>query len=652
MESIDHQLDLARDLCQQGRANEGKEIYLKLNVLDPNNFRVLANLGAIELNEKNFNKSITYFRKAVELNALQPIIHYNLGRALHELKLYGEAASHYLIAIKLYPNFSEAYLNYGLTLSSQENQSLALEQYKKAIEINPDYIDAYCNIGAALNISGDHEGALLAYQKAMSLNPNNDEIYYNIGVTLHQLGRYNEGLDHFNKAIQHNPDNAKAYSNRGFTFNSLGQYESALSDYQRAAQLNPNNANVFYNLGLTLSRLRQYTDALENYNKAIQVDPEYAAAYSSRGLTLNDLRQYEDAIIDHRMAIKLKSDYVEAYNNLGLTLYRLGRYDDALANYDKAIQLAPDQALAYWNKSLTKLVMGEYEEGWKLYERRWEKEGFEDRRHSNIARWTGDLDLKNKSLLIWFEQGQGDAIQFCRYALLAKHKGAKVSLEVPKRLVSLLSTIDNDISVFEEGEYQSAKFDLQIPLMSLPSAFKTTRETIPAMSPYIHLDDKKVNHWHKQLGVKSSPRVGLAWSGSTLHSNDLNRSIPLNALSAIIELPIEFHSLQVEYRKEDWDFLMKSSKVTDHQSRLKDFSDTAALIENMDLVISVDTSVAHLAGALAKPVWVMLPYSPDFRWMLNRKDSPWYPTAKLFRQHQILDWSEVINQITATLKNI
>lgn len=267
--------------------------------------------------------------------------------------------------------------------------------------------------------------------------------------------------------------------------------------------------------------------------------------------------------------------------------------------------------------------------------------------------WTGEQDLKNKTLLIWSEQGQGDIIQFSRYILLAKSRGAKVTLEVPNQLVSLLSSIDIDTQVIKEGASSSTQFDFQIPLMSLPFAFKTEKETIPSNIPYIHADDEKVHGWQKKLGVKSKPRIGLVWSGSTIHKNDSNRSLPLEALSAIMELQIEFHSLQVEYRDTDWNFLIESSNVIDHQSDLKDFSDTAALIQCLDLIISVDTSVAHLAGALGKPIWVLLPYSPDFRWMLNRNDSPWYPTAKLFRQEKADKWDTVINTIKNELiKNL
>lgn len=653
MDSLDQQLDYARNLCQQGRFNEGKNIYLQLNLTHPNNFRVLANLGALELNEKNYDASLSYFRDAVKLNSLQPVIHYNMGRALYELKMYEEAIDHYQIAITLHPNFVEAHLNYGLTLNAQENYTLAIDQYNKAIELKSDCAEAYSNRGSTLSILGKYEGALSDYLIAAKLNPDNAENYNNLGITLYQLARYDEAITSFDKAIQLNPNHAKAYSNRGLVFSNLGQHEISLSAYQRANQLNPNNPETYNNLGVAHYHLRQYKEAISSYDKAIQLNPNYAEAYSNRGLCFNDIREYNNALADYEKAIQLKPDYVLAYNNLGLTFYRLAQYEKALSSFNQAIQLEPDQALAYWNKSLIKLLMGDFEEGWDLYEQRWKKPGFEERRHTNIPLWTGEQDLKDKKLLIWSEQGQGDIIQFSRYALLAKSKGALVTFEAPRSLLSLLKTLDQDINLVEEHELLTSNFDFQIPVMSLPYAFKTTPETVPSNTSYIHADAKKIEIWSKKLGSKNKLRVGLVWSGSSAHSNDLNRSVPLEVISPLMELPYEFHSLQIHYKENDLEILDNSaSKIIRHESELKDFSDTAALIENMDLIITVDTSVAHLASALGKPTWIMLPYSPDFRWLLDTNDSPWYPTAKLFRQSQIGDWNLAIGQIIKELENL
>ena len=344
----------------------------------------------------------------------------------------------------------------------------------------------------------------------------------------------------------------------------------------------------------------------------------------------------------------------ESHEFLGeqeVSLHDLNRLDEALAGFDRAIAIQPDYAEAYWNKSLLKILIGEYLEGWKLYEWRWKKEPqINSPRAYHQPLWLGDESIYHKTLLIYPEQGLGDYIQCIRYAALVEQLGAKVILEVPSRLLTLCSTLKGQPILIENGK-PLPSFDYHCPVMSLPLALKTTVETIPAQIPYLYADDQRKKRWNEKLGNKTVTRIGLVWSGSTTHKSDHKRSLLLNQLTSLLVLPFEFHSLQKEIREIDVKTLTDFPKIHQHQDDQRDFSDAAALIDEMDLVISVDTAVAHLSGAMGKKTFILLPYSPDYRWMLDRADSPWYPTATLFRQPSVGDWDSVISEIRQLLSD-
>ena len=349
--------------------------------------------------------------------------------------------------------------------------------------------------------------------------------------------------------------------------------------------------------------------------------------------------------------MEIKPDYAEPYNNIGNVFLAHVDLEAAINNYEKAISIKPDYAEPYLNKSLLKLLMGEYLEGWKLYEWRWKnKPQINTLRAYPQPLWLGNDSILHKTLLIYPEQGIGDYIQFIRYAVLAEQLGAKVVLEVPSSLLTLCSTLKGHPILIEEGKTLPS-FDYHCPVMSLPLALKTSIESISEQIPYLYVDDQRMRRWSEKLGNKSVTRIGLVWSGSTLHKNDHNRSLLLNQLASLLELPFEYHSLQKEVREIDIKTLIDFPKINQHQDDLMDFSDTAALINEMDLVISVDTAVAHLSGALGKKTFILLPYSPDFRWMLDRADSDWYPTATLFRQPSAGDWVSVISEIRQLLSD-
>jgi tetratricopeptide (TPR) repeat protein len=350
--------------------------------------------------------------------------------------------------------------------------------------------------------------------------------------------------------------------------------------------------------------------------------------------------------------LALRPRYALAWVGKGIIFRDLKRYDESHAAYDQAVAINPDLGLAWYNKALTYLQAGNYPEGWRLSEWRWQTPlQRNDVKKFPQKLWLGDEPLIGKTILIHAEQGLGDSIQFCRYLPRLKEQAAKVIFEVQRDLVSLFNSQHQGIDLVQRDS-ELPHFDVHCPLLSLPLAFKTTVESIPVDIPYLLPSPEKQKLWRSTLGDKKRPRIGLVWSGRPQHPNDKLRSIPLSELLPIFRADAEFHSLQKEVREQDLDLMRTSTTVIDHAAALTDFSDTAALVGEMDLVISVDTSVAHLAGAMGKAVWILLPFAADFRWMADREDSPWYPTAKLFRQQRPGDWPEVIERVAALVREL
>lgn len=355
------------------------------------------------------------------------------------------------------------------------------------------------------------------------------------------------------------------------------------------------------------------------------------------------------AIASFNRAISLKPDYAEAYSNRGIALQECKQMEAAIACFDYAIALKPDYADAYWNKSLVLLLGGNFLDGWELYEWRWLRRAFRlSKPQFSKPLWLGNGSLEGKTILLHAEQGFGDTLQFCRYAKLVAALGARVLLSVPRPLMPLLKRLEGVDALLEEGGSPPAH-DYHCPLMSLPLAFKSTLETIPAPSAYLYSDPDKVSRWADRLGGKTRPRVGLVWSGRPDHNNDHNRSLSLAELTAYLDDRFEYVSLQKEVRAADQRSLERAENLRHFGEELSDFADTAALCELMDVVVSVDTSVAHLSAGLGRATWVMLPHVPDWRWLLDRGDSPWYPSARLFRQAKGGDWERPLARMRSDL---
>ncbi len=430
----------------------------------------------------------------------------------------------------------------------------------------------------------------------------------------------------------------------------LAKNQAALTSFDRALALQPDHAIAHFNRGNTCQQLKLFEEALACYERAIEIRPDFVFALSNRGNVLQTLKRYDEALACYDRAIGLQPDYAVAYYNRGNALQQLKRYDEAVANYDQALVLQPDLAEARLNQSLSRLVLGDFERGWQGYEWRLDvKSPGNSKRSFAQPQWSGRENISGQTIYLHAEQGHGDTMQFARFVAPVAARGARVILEVPKPLVELMGTLADDPQIVCKGD-PMPDCDIQCPLPSLPLAFGTGLTTIPVAVPYLRARPESVAQWGARLGPKQRPRIGLAWSGEPTHPNDQNRSIALAALLPLLDIDASFVSLQKDVRDNDAPVLQAHSDLRHFGDELTNFADTAALVENLDLVISVDSSVAHLAGVLAKPVWVLLPFISDWRWLLDRDDCPWYPTARLFRQDDSRAWDNVIARVHAALR--
>ena len=468
---------------------------------------------------------------------------------------------------------------------------------------------------------------------------------------LHRQGKLAEAEAICREVLRQLPNHFGALHLLGLIALETRHLKQAVELFGRAIALKPDFAEAYSDRGMTLRKLKRFEDALASYDRAIALKPDFAMAYNNRANTLLDLRRPAEALASCDKAIALKPDLAIAYYNRGNALQDLKRPEEALSSYDKAIALKPDLVEANWNKSLCLLVLGRFEQGWRLYEWRKKRDEPVATRTFPQPLWLGEQDIAGKTLFIWWEQGFGDTIEFCRYGKLAEARGAKVIMSVQRPLRELVKQISPTIEFIGEDEVPS-EFDFHCPLLSLPLAFGTTLATIPVQQSYLKADDELRARWAARLPPKTKPRIGFVWSRKAEHKNDHNRTIELRQLLPILGAEADWISLQNEIREKDLAVLREFGRIAYFGAELRDFSDTAALLDLMDLVISVDTSVAHLAGAMGKPVWVLLPYKPDWRWPPDRDDSPWYPSARQFRQQQLGDWSGIIDRVGKELRSV
>lgn len=521
-----------------------------------------------------------------------------------------------------------------------------------ALEIKSNHFDALRLLGIIAVKTRRLELALEMLQKAVSVNPRDALVHTYRGAALLMLNRQKDALASTGRALKLKPDDALTLNIRACVLGNLNRNQESLDACDLALKIKPDYVEALVNRGNALAQLKRTEAALDSFERAYRLKPDFAAAINNCANMLKQLGRFDEALQRYDEALSIAPDYSETAYNRGVILGELGRPREALKSYLRALEINPDYLDARYNLAHCRLQLGDFTQGWKDYESQWQK-SLLARNQPAMPRplWLGKESLKGKTILLHAEAGLGDTLQFCRYAKHVAARGAWVLLEVQPPLLKVLADMEGFHKILPKGARRPA-FDYHCPLMSLPGAFKTTQKTIPADIPYLHSEAALVTTWQKHLGKKEKIgklRIGLAWSGNPAHSNDSNRSVALSDLLPLLKYEADWVSLQKEVRAGDASVLARHSQIKYFGAQIKDFADTAALIEHMDLVIAVDTSVAHLAGAMGKPLWLLLPFNPDWRWLLDRDDSPWYPTARLFRQPAIGDWAGVIEAIRKAL---
>ncbi|MBW4475106.1 MAG: tetratricopeptide repeat protein [Stenomitos rutilans HA7619-LM2] len=613
------------------------------------------NLGTALKDQGMLEEAIAHYQEALRLKPNYAEAHHNLGVVLQHQGTLDGAIHNYQQAIALKPHYSEAHFHWGSTLQQQGNLEAAIAQYRQAIALKPTYAEAHHGLANVLQLQGKLDEAIVVYHDVLVLRKNYAEAHNNLGNALQELGRREEAIAHYERALVLRSSFAEAHSNLGSVLKDLKQFEQAIAHFQQALAIRPDYAEVHNNLGNAYQDQGNLEAAIDCYRKAVAINPNFAEIRSNLGNLLQQNGEFAEAFEQFEAAIAVQPDYTGAYNNLGIARRNHGDIEAAFAAYNQALTLDPDFVEAKWNKALTQLFTGDLAQGFAGYEWRFQWSKFQEQnppRSFPQPCWDGS-PLNGKAILLYTEQGLGDTIQFIRYAAIVVQWGGNVLVECQTALVNLLQNVAGIQQIIPYGNPLPA-FDVHAPLMSLPHLLGTTLDTIPAAIPYLQapaspappLPPSPLPTPHSPLPFK----VGLIWSGNPHNPYNRSRACPLALLLSLAALPnITLYSLQKELSAAEQQQLADCPHIHNLQEHLHDFVDTAGLIHQLDLVIAVDTAVAHLAGALGKPVWLLLPFAPDWRWMQARNDSPWYSTMRLFRQPAYGDWGSVIQAVEKAL---
>jgi len=666
---------------QRGRPVEALKLIAMALSVDARVPAAWSNQGLVLTALERHAEAVTAYEQAIALKPDYAEAYNGRGNALRALARGDEALDSYARALALKPDFPEAHNNRGNALLERGRPAEALQSYEQALARRPDYADALVNRGKCLIALERPDEALASFDRALALVPHHAVALKERGHLLRERRRFDDALADYDRALALTPGDADTHACRGLVLRELKRFNDAFLAYDRALALRPDHVEFVVARGNIFYEMRSFGEALKEYDRALAIKPDFAYAFNNRGNALHALGRHQEALDSFGRAVALQPDYSEAYNNRGNVLLDLNRPAEALADYDRAVAnkpfafalvnrgsalryldrhaealasfdaalaLEPDLAEAHWNKALLHLTLGDCEKGWEGYEWRWRGATELVPRGFAQPQWRGE-DIAGKTILLHAEQGFGDSIQFLRYLPLVKARGARVVLELPESIMPLVGDIAEGVTLVTR-DAPLPPFDLHCPLMSLGLAFATTLATIPAAVPYLSVPGPRLETWRARLPRDGRTRVGLVWSGKPSHKNDHNRTLTLSQLAPLLALPgIDFVSLQREYRDADLAVIGRYPALRRIDDRLADFADTGAAIAQCDLVIAVDTAVAHLAGALGKPVWVLLSHIQDWRWLLQREDSPWYPTARLFRQPAIGEWDSVIARVRAEL---
>jgi tetratricopeptide (TPR) repeat protein len=639
-------------LYRAGQFAEAERLYGEVLRQNPSDFDALHLQGVIAYQTGRYARAVELITRALGLRHSSSAAHLSLGAALTALGRFAEAQAHANAALALQPT-AAAYLQQGVALRGLGRHGEAVASFDHALALEPNHVEAHAGRGMALRQLGRDAEALASFERALALRPAAAEFHNNRGNILRRLQRLPESLASFEQAIALQPRFAMAFNNRGLVLQALRRYEEAAASYERALALQPDYADAHTNLGVLQYERFEPAAALASWRRAQQLQPRMEGVHGNLSSALRDLERPEEALRESEIGLREDPASAVDYCNRGNALLDLSRFAEAISSYGRAIELDPQYALAHFNKGLCLLLTGEFAQGLRLYE--WRKRlGSYARPDSSLPAWFGKEDIAGKRLFIYADQALGDTIQFSRYAKLAAQRGAEIVLAVQPQLRELLTGLGATIRVVALGERPGA-CDFQCALMSLPLAFGTMLTDIPADIPYLSPEPLRALRWRQRVG-ESGFKVGIVWQGSR-NRIDVGRSVPLEMFERLSTVPgVRLISLQKGEALGQLRVVSRDLRVEtlgeEFDAGPHAFLDSAAIMPHLDLVITSDTAMAHLAGALGRPTWIAIKHVPDWRWLLDRTDCPWYPTARLFRQSRRGDWEGVFDLMRTELLSL
>lgn len=631
------------------RAADGAELLGRVFDIDPDHAPALVTLGDALALKGEQEGAVAAFRRALVRRPDDAGLHNKLGVALGALARFNEAEAAYRRALALDAHLTRACFNLAVVLAGQGQRTEAEEAYRAVIAREPCYCGVWLNLGNLLADQMRLGEAEAAYRRALDSDPDDPALLCSLGAVLYRQGLLQDAVASYRRAIALAPDNVAALRLLGLVLHEAGQLQDAAEIYRQSLARDASDHVIASNLGACLSELGALDEAASACEQAVLLKPDYAAAWTNLGIVFEKQDRACDAIAAHRCAVAADPDYAKGHANLAVALHNAGEIDEALAVSHRAVGLDPEQPLAQYNHAHFLLMNGDFVNGFAAYRWRRKCKTLSDGDPTfSEPEWQGE-PLNGRTLLLFAEYGLGDALHFVRYVPMVAALGGKIILQVQPALVTLLRQLP-DVTVIPRGEALPG-LDLQLPLMSLPRVFGSTLDTIPAEVPYLHPDPAKLSRWRAALADVTALKVGVVWAGNARHKGDRQRSLPAASVLPRLVMPgVQLYSLQKEPRPEDGEVLAAlGCDVIDLAPALGDFADTAAAVAALDLVIAVDTSVAHLAGALGRPVWMLTPYALDWRWLREREESPWYPTMRLFRQRSPREWNDPLMRLSAAL---
>jgi tetratricopeptide (TPR) repeat protein len=650
MPSIPEALQIAVGHHQAGRLQQAAEIYQQILRAQPRHAQAMHLLGVAAHQMGQHDTAIRLISNAIRLVGNEPYFHIHLGEALRARGRLADAKACYRKAIELQPNVVEAYYNLALALYSERDFTQAIEMCRKAVELKPNYVAALNDLGNMVREQGQEDAAKDCYERAAAADPN----YFDALVNLASLHRQRQNFDlahsYLVRAHQVQPNRPDTPMYLGDLETARERWAEAIEWYQKSIALDPGSSRAIGRLATAMQGNGQIDAAIANYRRAIEMNPEVAETHFNLGTALEEQGHIEQAVAEYQLTLKYQSDYTAAHVNLGAYYQDLDEQQKALEHYDQALARRPDSAEAHYNRAMILLRGGDFTRGWPEYEWRYKLPKFPLQVREETF-WDGS-HMGDGYLLVHAEQGMGDTLQFIRYIPLIKDRCRNLMVRVHTPLVPLLRQSGFDVIPHEASP---DRVDMQVPMLSLPGMLGTNHGNIPANIPYLVAGPEAVERWRQRLESLQGFRVGICWQGSRENKSDHARSIPLAMFKPLAEVPgVQLVSLQKRDGLDQLAALEEPMRIHELGDDFDEgggaFMDTVGVMKNLDLVITADTSIAHLAGALGANTWVALNVRSDWRWMLQREDSPWYPTMRLFRQTKFGHWPDVFERIAAALQ--